>query len=301
MARVGLVQFARVARSVAEAAIPRYAYARSKHTFTQPQLLAVLLVMRYDGWTFREAEVRLAEHTELRTALGLHQRVPDYTTLWRFLDRVEPAVLDRVLAEVDRRMGPPKGPGGGARALLLALDATGLATGEVSTFFVRREYEIKGQVRERASWLKWVVVADVERQLILAQTAHRAPTNDSRQLRVLCAAPAVRAHPIRGVLADKEFDAEANHRFVHEVLGATSVIPARAMGRGGPPRTPYRAQMTHAFPRALYHRRVLIETLFSTIKRTQGSVAPGRSESHQCKQALLLGASFNVARLRRAA
>src|SRR5690348_18079813 len=148
MARVGLVQFARVARSVAETAMPRYAYARSKHTFTQPQLLAVLLLMRYDGWTFREAEVRLAEHTELRAALGL-ARVPDYTTLWRFLDRLDLAVVDRVLAEVDRQMGPPKGPGGGARALWLALDATGLATGEVSTFFVRREYEIKGQVRAR--------------------------------------------------------------------------------------------------------------------------------------------------------
>src|SRR5690242_13506653 len=231
MARVGLVQFARVARSVAEAALPRYADARSKHTFTQPQLLTVLLVMRYDGWTFREAEVRLAEHTELRTALGLQQRVPDYTTLWRFLDRLDLAVLDRVLAEVDRRMGPPRGPGGGARALLLALDATGLATGEVSTFFVRREEEIRGQVRERAWWLKWVVVADLERQLILAQTAHRAPTNDSRQLRALCAAPTVQAHRIGCVLADKEFDAEANHRFVHEVLHATSVIPARALGR----------------------------------------------------------------------
>src|SRR5690348_4314790 len=300
MARVGLVQFARVARSVAETAMPRYAYARSKHTFTQPQLLAVLLLMRYDGWTFREAEVRLAEHTELRAALGL-ARVPDYTTLWRFLDRLDLAVVDRVLAEVDRQMGPPKGPGGGARALWLALDATGLATGEVSTFFVRREYELKGQVRERAYWLKWVVVADVERQLILAQTAHRAPTNDSQQLRVLCATPTVRAHRVRCVLADKEFDAEANHRFVHEVLHATSVIPARALGRGGPPRTPYRAQMTTAFPRARYHRRVLIETLFSTIKRTQGSVAPGRSEPRQAKQACLLGASFNVARLRRAA
>src|SRR5690242_6801700 len=116
MARVGLVQFARVARSVAETAMPRYAYARSKHTFTQPQLLAVLLLMRYDGWTFREAEVRLAEHTELRAALGL-ARVPDYTTLWRFLDRLDIAVLDRVLDVVVRHMGPVIAAGGVAHSL----------------------------------------------------------------------------------------------------------------------------------------------------------------------------------------
>jgi hypothetical protein len=36
--------------------------------------------MRYADWTFREAEVRLREHQELRTALKL-QAEPDSTTL----------------------------------------------------------------------------------------------------------------------------------------------------------------------------------------------------------------------------
>lgn len=258
--------------------------------------------MRYDGWTFRDAEVRLAEHTELRRAFGFQRgRVPDYTTLWRFLDRLDVAVLDQVLAEVDRRLGPPWGPGGGARALTLALDATGLATGSLSTLFVRREYELRGQVRERAYWLKWLVVAHVDRQLILAQTAHRGPTNDVRQLPALCAAAAAHTTArVRWVLADKEVDAEANHRFVHTVLHAQSAIPARAIGRG-PVRTPHRARMVHAFPYVAYRRRVLVEALFSAAKRTHGGLAPGRSEPRQIKQAHLVGASFNVGRLRRAA
>ena len=41
--------------------------------FTQPQLLAVLCLMRYEDWTFREAEIRLAEHAELRAALDLNR------------------------------------------------------------------------------------------------------------------------------------------------------------------------------------------------------------------------------------
>jgi hypothetical protein len=40
--------------------------------------------MRYEDWTFREAEVRLREHGELRRALGLRQ-VPDHTTMCRSL------------------------------------------------------------------------------------------------------------------------------------------------------------------------------------------------------------------------
>jgi hypothetical protein len=81
MAEVGLVRFAKVAMEIAEAILPAYRSKFSKHTFTQPQLLAVLCLMRYEDWTLRKAEVRLAEqHGELRDALGL-RKVPDHTTL----------------------------------------------------------------------------------------------------------------------------------------------------------------------------------------------------------------------------
>jgi len=50
--------------------VPTYRSKFSKHLFTQPQLLAVPCLMRYEDWTFREAEVRLREHTELREALA---------------------------------------------------------------------------------------------------------------------------------------------------------------------------------------------------------------------------------------
>ncbi len=90
MPEVGLVVFARVALVVARAVLLPYRAPRSKHTFTQPQLLAICCLMRYEDWTYREAEVRLREHRELRRALGL-RRVPDYSTLCRFVARLEPA------------------------------------------------------------------------------------------------------------------------------------------------------------------------------------------------------------------
>jgi len=82
MAEVGLLPFARIALHVAKAVLPRYRSRFSKHQFTQPQLLAILSLMRYEDWTFREAEVRLGEHRELCQALGLAS-VPDFTTLYR--------------------------------------------------------------------------------------------------------------------------------------------------------------------------------------------------------------------------
>ena len=298
MPRVGYVRFAAVALEAARAVVPDYRCRRSKHTYTQPQLLAVLCLMRYADWTFRDAEVHLAEHTELRTALGLGARVPDHTTLWRFLDRLPLAVLQELLAEVLRRGGPPTGPRGGRRRATVAVDATGLATGHLSTFFVRRLYEIKGQVRERAYWLKWLVALDVDRQLILAQTAHRGPRCDAGGLRaLLAAAPGIQQLVARRqlgwVLADKEFDAEATHAFIHEQLHARSAIPVR---RGGHPRGRYRAALAQQLP-AIYRRRVLVESVFSAIKRTQGGTAPGRVDTRQLKQAHLVGISYDIARL----
>jgi len=61
VAEVGLLPFARVALEVSKTVIPRYRSRFSKHQFTQPQLLAILCLMRCEDWTFREAEVRLAE------------------------------------------------------------------------------------------------------------------------------------------------------------------------------------------------------------------------------------------------
>ena len=103
MAEVGLVRFAHVAHEVAEAVLPSYRSKYSKHLFTQPALLAILCLMRYKNWTFREAEVRLGENQELCAALGL-ERAPDDTTLYRFLRRLDGEVLTQALRATVSRL-----------------------------------------------------------------------------------------------------------------------------------------------------------------------------------------------------
>jgi len=58
-----------------------------------------------------------------------------------------------------------------------------------------------------------------------------------------------------------------------------------------------RAQMRHHFPRRLYCRRALVETVFSTAKRKLSARAPGRCLLTQRRQALLLGLTYNLYRL----
>jgi hypothetical protein len=290
MAEIGLVQFARVALDIAQVALPRYRTKFSKHKFTQPQLLAILCLMRYEDWTYREAEVGLREHVELRRALQLDS-VPDYTALYRFVRRLDETAIARALNQVVQRI-PLSGPRRRAR---VAIDATGLSQGAISTFFVRRMHHHTQQPMPWRKWLKWLVVVDLDRQLILAQRAHAGPTNDGANLRPLIDI-AHRVSPIGLVLADAEFDSELNHTHIRQHLHARSVIPAKR-GKASWKLHGVRAQMRESFPRHLYCRRALIETAFSTTKRKLSTRAPGRCLLTQRRQALLLGLAFNLYRL----
>jgi hypothetical protein len=240
MAEIGLVKFATIALQVSQAALPAYRSKFSKRRFQQPQLLAILCLMRYEDWTFREAEVRLAEHVELRTALGL-RHVPDYTTVYRFLRRLNEAALEHALSAVVQRLAPQP-----SHRMTVAVDATGLAPGAISTFFVKRAKD-RGEGFTWRHWLKWTMVVDVDRQLIVAQTARCGPYNDCATLRPLVDAAHQRV-PIALVLADAACDSERTHQHIRQILQAQSVMPAKR-GSAEWPIQGVRAQRRQDFPR----------------------------------------------------
>ena len=176
----------------------------------------------------------------------------------------------------------------------MAVDATGLTPGAISTFFVKR-------IKDRAPgftwrhWLKWTMALDVDRRVILAQTARRGPTNDCATLRPLVDAAHQRV-PIALVMADAEFESERNPQHIRPVLQAQSISPAK---RGGAHWhiQGVRAQMRQDFPAPLYRRCSLIESVISVVKRKLSARAPGRTLRTQCLQALLLGIAYNLYRL----
>lgn len=289
MAEIGLVHFAKCALAIATRVLPLYRSKYSKHTFTQPQLLAILCLMRYEDWTFRETEVRLQEHVELRMALGLKQ-TPDYTTFYRFMRRLNADVIQLALQETaleTMKNGP-------TQRAVFAVDATGLAPGAISTFFINRKRD-RGEGLPWRYWLKWVVVVETKHQLLLAQIAKRGPYNDCALLRPLVDI-AHQVMPASLVLADGEFDSERNHKHVREVHHMQSIIPAKR-GKKTWHLKGIRAQMKSNFPAQKYSQRNLVETVFSVVKRKLSTRAPGRSLATQAIQALILGLAYNLYRL----
>ena len=97
------LQFSQVAREVSEEMVPPYRSKGSKHVFTQPQLLTILCLMRYEGWTFREIEEWLGTQHKILRILAL-KRVPDHSTLCRFQQRIEENFLNRALSQIIYRL-----------------------------------------------------------------------------------------------------------------------------------------------------------------------------------------------------
>jgi hypothetical protein len=144
-------------------------------------------------------------------------------------------------------------------------------------------------------WLKWVVVVDLDRQMVLSQLARRGPWNDCANLPTVVGAASQETR-IGLVLADAEFDSERNHKFIRQQLGAQSVIPAKR-GKKSWRVHGVHAEMRRAFPRRAYRQRALIESVFSVVKRKLSARAPGRTLAMQMRQALLLGLAYNIYRV----
>ena len=204
--------------------------------------------------------------------IHLFTDVPDHTTLYRFLKRLEDDTLERGLGETVRRLRRGKTHG----RVSATVDGTGLSPQAVSTYFLRRSEQQNGGKPRYRHYLKWLVVVDVKQQVVLAQQARQGPWVDTRALPGLVDA-AARCAPLRLVLADAAFDSEANHQHIRQRCGAQSIIPAQP--RRGVPRGTLRSQMYRSFPQKKYAQRAKVETIFSAVKRKLSSRAPGRSLS----------------------
>jgi hypothetical protein len=105
MAEVEWDSFAKLAVAIGRPVVSAYRSQCSNHRFTQPQLLAILCLIRDEDWTSRAAEVRLTESGESRTALW-RRSVPDSKILDCFLRRLGEATLEQTLSEEVRRLMP---------------------------------------------------------------------------------------------------------------------------------------------------------------------------------------------------
>ena len=305
-----LQAFAQLALVVAQRVIPAHSHKFAPKTYTQPQLLAALLLKEHLRLDYRGAQDLLELSDGLRSALSLRQ-APDHSTLWWFAQhKVTPELLQQALAETVRLLedhssggSSPGGPPRKGALRQVALDSTGLFLHHTSRYFEWRAHGGRGQ----RGWLKWAAALWTRPQLVLSQLVRPAPAGDFSDLVPLaCAAHAVL--PFTQLVADGGYDSEANHRFCREELQVESLIPAHNR-RGSRAKTTYRRKMQRLLglpgterrgterARRDYGQRWKAETLMSVLKRKWGECLSARDAFMQQLQALLRGVVYNLHRL----
>lgn len=282
---ISTLTVAQMALRAAKAALPDYAHRKSPRKFTQPQLVACLVVKEFLGLDYRSLSVLLSEWSDLRQVLGLI-RVPHFTTLCAAANRLlrkapATALLGTTLHQARRAKLLKK------RSALAAIDSTGLETRHVSAYYIRRCGQRKGHRRRR--YPKLSAVCDTATHLLLGAVADRGPKPDLVEAEATLL-QALEHQRLRTLLGDAGYDSEGFHTLCRAQRGIRSIIPSTERGRlraDGEPRAQngrFRRQMRRHFPRKLYGQRWQIETVFSMLKRNLGSALRARRYESQVRE-----------------
>lgn len=256
-----------------------YGATRSRHDFTQRQLMACLILRAYLKATYRGVLELLAVSPSLRRELGLKDKLPHYTTLQKFSARAQVLeIADAMIQTIGQAAGEARF---GQEAA--AMDATGLETTTASAHFQCR----RGGQRRR--WIKVSTIVLCGSLLPLGLVLDWGPTNDKCQARALIAKASQTTLPNR-LYADAGYDAEWIHDQCRLDWGVESVIKPAVHRADGQRNGVWRSRMSESYlQRKGYGHRWAVETFFSGLKRTMGSMLTSRRPDQ-----LLAEAAFRV-------
>lgn len=215
---------------------------------------------KYDFWHHALAllvrqECRLSYRRVNRLLSGLGHKVPTYSALAKMVKRLPLDLWQRLLAATCQP------------AWLAAVDGTGLSRTSASPYYVKR---IDREPDKR--FVKLSIIADTRRKKVLALRFRAKPAHDIRDVKHLLKL----APKVGKLLGDKAYDAEWLHELAaHQ--GIITVIPVRKGMQHGF----YRQKMHSMFNKRIYHRRSMVESVFSALKRKFGSSVSCRSARTQ--------------------
>lgn len=257
-----------------------YGSVKSRHDFTQRQLMSCLILKFYLKTSYRGLVDWLSGHGSLRKVLGLEEKLPHYTALQKFGARPEVgAVAEAMIA----RIGQAALRKEGARAAV-AIDSTGLEPTGASVHYLSRAG------RKRSKYLKVSLSIVCGSLLPLGLVLDFGPNNDKCQAAQLVDksfAAAGENLPAQ-LLADAGYDADWLHGLCREVWGVKSWIKPVVHRADGTLGGHHRPKMTdRALRKNGYGRRWHIESFFSGLKRFGGSTLTARKEAAQRHEAAL--------------
>jgi hypothetical protein len=272
-------QVAEMAMRLSRPHLAEYGATRSRHDFTQRQLMSCLILRAYLQTTYRGLIEVLRISPKLRECLGLEEKLPHYTTLQKFSGRSHVAQIAQALIARIGSQAAAQEPAPTAAAM----DSTGLSSSTASEYFRSRTGHRCNQ------WVKLSVIVLCTSLLPLGMELSLGPSNDRTQARPLLAQAQKVARPER-FYADGGYDAEWLHQECRDKWGVESVIKPLNHRPDGSRSGRWRSLMSPEYLREHgYGRRWSVESFFSGLKRTMGAALRARRPDQ-----MLAEASFRV-------
>lgn len=270
---------AEMAMNLSRPYLAEYGSHTSRHDFTQRQLMTCLVLRAYLKTTYRGLLDVLAVSSTLRRCLGLEDKLPHFTTLYKFSQRSKVTDVVQVLIGKIGLAAAPQEAVAGA----VAMDSTGFSCSTASEYFRTRSGS-----RPRA-WVKVSVIVLATSLLPVGLVASLGPSNDRVQVPALLDQAQAILRPAT-LYADAGYDAEWIHVRCREQWGVESVIKPNGQRADGTRNGKWRAGMSpeHLKERR-YGKRWAVESFFSGLKRTMG----GAINARKPKQ-MITEASFRV-------
>jgi hypothetical protein len=263
-----------------------YGATRSRHDFTQRQLMACLILRAYTKTTYRGLLEFLAISPSVCQELGLQDKLPHYTTLQKFSTRSKVLeIADAMIQTIGQAAGEATFGQGAA-----AMDATGLETTTASAHFQCR------RGGERRKWVKISTIVLCGSLLPLGMVLDWGPNNDKCQAQELISKSSQATLPGK-LYADAGYDAEWIHQQCREQWGVESVIKPAVHRADGKRNGFWRSGMSETYlKRKSYGSRWAVETFFSGLKRTMGSMLTSRKPNQLLKEAAFRVLAYTLRR-----
>lgn len=271
------VRFAELAYRAAQVSYPKYRRKKSKKTFTQPQLIACVLLKMYLNISYRDCEEWLRATDHVCQALELNE-VPDHSTLNRAYQRLTEIRLQKLLTSVLADFA--------VKERVIAGDSTGYSLSTASAYYRTRSG------KSFRGWVKGSYAVGTESQMILVAQASRRPSaNDAHMLEPLRnAAQAYAAGKDWVFVADAGFDCQA-------VTDRDLIPPIRRGGNLIAPERKARADLVaQARLDGAYGQRWKTETVHSVIKRKFGDAICSVLKERQNREPIIKAVVYNLHR-----
>lgn len=249
--------------------IPRYFSKFSNRIYCNHQHI-ILLVLKQKLRTTYEELIEFLKVSCIPEHIGL-RRIPHYTTLVKFHKRLKKSIINLLINQ--------------RAAKTVAIDGTGFESTTKSYYY--RTIWNSDSLQKTRRFVKLSIAIDVDNQQILSYSIHKGPRHDIKDFQYL-----LKDLDVDYVLADKGYDSKEHRLFIFYNLHAIPNIPYRKNSGI----TKIGKNRVIPFVEKTYHKRSLVETVFSVVKRKYGSTLLSKNFEAQKKELIWKLIAYNIER-----